>query len=119
MKKTLITIAILFVGTFLYSQEPSKVKSEPKDSITQKDVQKHVYLTGIDLYQYNLICYRDSIDIREFYGKPLNSEFWKTKGQYYWNPFEPLPQGVKYLHWLGTQRGYIDFLSQKYTPTQK
>ena len=118
MKKILITIAILFVGAFIYAQDTTKVKSEVKDSITQKDVQKHIYLTGADIYQYNLQCYRDSIDIREFYGKPLTSEFWRTKGRYYWDPFESLPVNVKYLHWRPTHPGYVDFLSQKYTPPQ-
>lgn len=120
MKKTII-VSILFslLGTFLYAQDSTKVKSEVKDSITQKDVQKHIYLTGADIYQYNLQCYRDSIDIREFYWKPLTSEFWRTKGRYYWDPFESLPVNVKYLHWRPTHTGYVDFLSQKYNPPQK
>lgn len=116
MKKTLITITIILVGLILNAQEPIKEQSEAKDSITALDVQKHIYLIGIDIYQYNLKCYQDSIDIREFYGKPLDSEFWKNKGRFYWDPFEPLPQGVRFLHWRGSMKEYVEFLSQKYTP---
>ena len=115
MKKTLITITIILVGLVLNAQEPSEVKSEVKDSITALDVQKHIYLLGNDIYEYGLKCYRDSIDIREFYGKPLDSEFWKNKGRFYWSPMEPLPN-VRYLHWLPSYRGFIEYLSQKYTP---
>lgn len=116
MKRSLITFAIILVGLILNAQEPSKSQSEAKDSITALDVQKHVYLLGNDIYEYGLKCYRDSIDIREFYGKPLNSEFWRTKGRYYWDPMEPLPNNVRYLHWRPTFTGYVDYVSQKYTP---
>lgn len=116
MKRSLITFVIILVGLILNAQEPSKVQSEAKDSITALDVQKHIYLLGKDIFEYNYKCYQDSIDIREFYGKTLDSEFWRTKGRYYWDPFEPLPQGVRYLRWRGSMKEFVEYLSQKYTP---
>jgi hypothetical protein len=115
MKKTLITIAILFVGTFLYAQDSTKVKSEPRDSITASDIQKHIYMSAVDIYQYNQKCYQDSIPITSFYGEPVGGTQWKNKLRFYWDPFEPLPN-VKYLHWRPTYQGYVEFVSQKYAP---
>lgn len=122
MKKSIIIIiAVLALSVNVFSQEEAtKIRKENKvaasrDSITAKDIEKHIYMMSSDIYQYNSICYKDSIDITEFYGKQINSLFWKNKGRFYWNPFEPLPQNVRYLHWIPTYEGYIEFLMQKYS----
>ena len=116
MKKTLLLLAIILIGGTMYSQNSTDQKLAPKDSITILDVQKHIYLMAGDIYQYNLKCYNDSINVQEFYGKPLTSEFWKNKGRFYWDPFEQLPQSNKpfYLHWRPTIAGFIEFMDQKY-----
>ncbi len=121
MKKALlISVIILMLGGVMFSQNNAQdQKSAPKDSITEMDMQKHIYMMASDIYQYNSICYKDSIDITEFYGKQINSLFWKNKGRFYWDPFEPLPQNVKFLHWRPTYEGYVEFLTQRYSPPQK
>jgi hypothetical protein len=85
-----------------------------QDSITVIDIQKHVYLTSIDWTEYLVPCFNDSVALVEF-NKPIDGIWWKTKGRYYWNPFDQLPQGVKYLHRTPTWEGYIEFMQLKYS----
>lgn len=113
MKKTIITIAILFVGTFLYAQDSTKVKSEVKDSITASDLAKTRYIVSAIVMQYYRECYLDSIPLTDFYGKPVTSVWWKEKGRYYWDIFEPLPSGVKYLHRRMTPERLLEEFSTK------
>ncbi len=120
MKKAIFPLVLLFALLLsINAQDSTKVKSEPRDSITSSDVQKHVYLSATDIYQYNMKCYQDSIPVTAFYGEPIGGTQWKNKLRFYWDPFDPLPQGVKYLHWKPTFQGYIEFVSQKYTPASK
>lgn len=115
MKKALLLLVIILIGGTMYSQDSTDQKLAPKDSITILDVQKHIFLTARDIYQYNLKCYQDSISVQEFYGKALTSEFWRNKGRHYWDPFEPLPQNrAIFLHWRPTMQGFIEFMDQKY-----
>jgi hypothetical protein len=116
MKKLLIISFLLLIALGINAQGKEKdQKSAPKDSITAVDIQKHKYLLSIDVMEFNQMCYRDSIDIREFYGKPLGGYEWKTKLQYYWSMFEPLPSGVKYLHRRFSGEGFLEYLSTKYS----
>jgi hypothetical protein len=113
MKKSIL---ILFIGMLfmpLFSQQDT-TKTQPKDSITVKDIAKHRYLSTMDFIEYNQKCYKDSIPITEFYGKPIDGPWWKSKGRFYWDPFEQLPQNVQFLHWRPQWDEFIEFWSIKY-----
>ena len=113
MKRTLITITIILVGLVLNAQDTTKEQSEAKDSITASDLAKTRYIVNAIVMNYYQECYSDSIPITEFYGKPATSVWWKEKGQYYWNIFEPLPSGVKYLHRRMTPERLLEEFSTK------
>ena len=114
MKKTILIITIILTCAIVYSQDTTKVKTVPKDTITIQDVQKHIYLTSVDWGQFLTSFYNDSIPVAEFYGKSIDGEFWRTKGRYYLDPWDPIPPGVKYLKRKPTWAAYAEFMMIKY-----
>jgi len=114
MKKTIIVSLFLLMGAVLFAQDKAiDQKSAPKDSITAQDIAKVRYVLSVIVMQYNQQMYSDSIPITDFIGKPYNGSFWKEKGQYYWDIYTPLPQGVQYLHRKMTVEGLLEELQSK------
>jgi len=114
MKKLFLISILMFLVIGMNAQGSNKdQKSEPKDSITASDIAKTKYLVSIIVMQYSVECFNDSVPITEFYDKPIGGVYWKTKGQYYWNIYDPLPQNVKYLHRKMSAEGLLEVISTK------
>ena len=132
MKKQIFILVIILIAGCNRFKENTEIQSDTKpvnnltitqagpneqiriDTITAREFFIHKYILARDISEFENFLMNDSISIEEFNGKNIASYWYRTKGRYYWDPYDPLPFGVKWLYRKPTYEGFIEYLVNKY-----